>query len=231
MSLGDVIVDTDPKGRLRLGKQLDILTMSPHQRKKVLRNIVKQTKKDARTNIRQQKTVDGSKMPGRASKKKKRMFRKMAKGLAGRIKNDHHAVITWKNGGQARTAYRHHHGIDEKYTAARAKKKNGLPDYKAPATRSQAKALKKEGYRRRVARKRGKGGAILKKVSVKWIQENLTQGQAGLILRILRTGKSRGEQSWKVKVQKRPILGATQKDADKYLTAMANNALRDMNRA
>ena len=167
-------------------------------------------------------------MAPRASKKKKRMFRALGKGTVTRVRNDHQADVTWKNPGQAKVAYRHHHGVPETFTAAKAAKVYGVPDYQKPATPAQAKALNKEGYRRKVARKRGKGGAIMKRVPQKWIRENMTLGQAGLVLRLMRTNTRKGKQSWEIRPPARPILGATPADANKYLTAMATNALRQI---
>ncbi len=231
MAQPGITIDTDSRSRLRLRHQLKVLSMTPARRKQFLRRIGKEVRSDLRQNVREQKTVSGSKMAARASKKKKQMFRKMAKGMVTQIKSDHSAQISWQNIGQAKVAYRHHHGITEDYTAARAKKVNGVPDYKKNATPAQARALNKEGFRLRVARKRGKGGAVLKRVPQKWIRDNLTVGKAGLILRLMRTGSTRGKQSWKIKVPARPILGATPADADKYLTAMATNILQDIKRA
>lgn len=148
-----------------------------------------------------------------------------------RIVNDHSAVVTWKQAGQAKIAYRHHHGVPEDYTAKKAERVYGRPDYRKPATPAQAKALNREGFRRRVARKRGKGGAVLKRVPQKWIRDNMSLGQAGLILRLMRTGSTKGVQRWEIEVPERPVLGATPADADKLLTAMAQNALQRIKHA
>jgi hypothetical protein len=231
MSLGDITIDTDLRSRLRLNHQLEVLSMGSARRRLFLRQIGKEVRSDSRKNVRGQKTVTGTRMAPRATKKKKRMFRAMSKGMVTEIKNDHSADITWKNRGQAMIAYKHHHGIPENITAAKAKKRYGVPDYKKQATPAQARALNKEGFRLRVARKRGKGGAVLKRVPQKWIQDNMTVGKAGLILRLMRTDSPRGKQSWQIKVPARPILGATPADADKYLTAMATNILQDTKRA
>jgi hypothetical protein len=230
MSL-ELTLDTDKRSRLRLNHQLAVLSMGSARRKRFLRQIGKEVRADLRGNVSGQKTISGSAMEPRATKKKKRMFRAMAKGMVTNIKNDHSADITWQNLGQAKIAYRHHHGIPEDFSAAKAKKQYGVPDYKKKATPDQARALNKEGFRLRVARKRGKGGAVLKRVPQKWIQDNMTVGKAGLILRLMRTGSARGKQSWKIKVPARPILGATPADADKYLTAMATGILQETKRA
>lgn len=231
MAQSDFTFDSDPRSRLRLNHQLTVLSMGSARRRIFLRQTGKQVRADLRKNVSGQKTITGSSMEPRATKKKKRMFRAMSKGMVTKIRNDHSADVTWQNLGQAKIAYQHHHGIPEKFTAAKAKKQYGEPDYKAKATPAQARALNKEGFRLRVARKRGKGKAILKKVSQKWIQENLTIGKAGLILRLMRTNSPRGKQSWNIKVPARPILGATPADAEKYLTAMATSILQDTKRA
>jgi len=226
MALPDITLDTDQRSTLRLADQINVLTMSPAQRRRLLRKIGKETRADMRKNIQRQQTVTGSAMAPRASKKKKRMFSKMAKGMVTRIRNDHKVIVTWKQPGPAKVAYRHHHGIAEDFTAAKAARINGVPDYQKPATPAQAKALNKEGFRRRVARKRGKGSAILKRAPQKWIRDNMTLGQAGLVLRLMRTNTRKGKQRWEIKPPARPILGATPGDANSYLTAMATNALQ-----
>ncbi|MDD9304378.1 MAG: virion morphogenesis protein [Desulfobacter sp.] len=230
MALPDISIDTDKRSRLRLADQIDVLTMPPARRKRLLKEISKQTRKDMRTNIRKQQTVTGAAMEPRAGKKRKRMMGKMAKGMVTRIIGTDRAMVTWKNPAKAKLADRHHHGVPEKYTAKKAARQNGVPDYSKPATPKQAKALNKEGFRRPVARKRGKGKATLKRVSQKWIRDNMSLGQAGLILRLMRTGTRKGKQGWEIKVPARPILGATPEQANTYLTAMATNALREINK-
>jgi len=78
---------------VKLAEQIDVLTMPPVQRRRVLRDIAKKTRQDVRTNIRKQRTVSGEAMAPRAGKKKKRMFRKMAKGMVTKIVNDHEADV------------------------------------------------------------------------------------------------------------------------------------------
>lgn len=224
-------IDTDKKARLRLNDQLEILCLPTAQRRMLLRDIAKQTRADAQKNIREQQTVSGQPMAPRANKTKRKMFRKLAKGMVTKVPTDHTAVVTWKNAGQAKVADRHHRGIPEHFTAKKAAKTYGVPDYSKPATVTQAKALNQEGYRRPVARKRGKGGAILKKVPVKWIMDNMTLGQAGLILRLMRTKKRRGKQQWDINLPARPILGAAPADAESYLATMAQEALANIKRA
>jgi hypothetical protein len=230
MTSPDIRIDTDRLSRLKLAEQIDVLTMSPGNRRRLLKKIGTGVRKETRGNIQKQNTVSGQPMEPRASKKKRRMMSKMSKGMITRIEDDHSAVVTWKNPGQAMVADRHHRGIPEEFTAKKAARIYGRPNYGKPATPAQAKSLNKEGYRRLTARKRGKGKAVLKRVSQKWIRENMTQGQAGLILRLMRTDSTKGVQSWSIKVPPRPILGATPENAQIYLTAMAREALQQIKR-
>ncbi len=231
MSLVELAISSDEKRLKRLARQVNVLRLSPRQKRKLLKKIGSKTIKKTRQNIRGQKTITGSKMEGRAGKQKKRMFRKLGKNLTTKITDQDSAIVTWKHAGQAKVAYRHHHGIPEKMTAGKAKKIGGVPDYKQKATKAQARALNQAGFRARFPRKKGKGGAILKKVSQKWIMENLTMGQSGMILRLLRDGDTKGKQSWQIRVPARPVLGATPEETKKYLNAMADEALRDIKRA
>ena len=230
MAEPDLRIDTDKPSRLKLAEQIDVLTMSSAQSRKLLKKIGTGVRKDARENVKAQRTVTGGPMPARADKKKRRMMRKMPKGMVTRLIGEHDAVVTWKNGGQARVADRHHRGLDEEFTAKKAARIYGTPNYKKPATPAQAKSLNQEGFRRRTARRRGKGKAILKRVSQKWIRENMTVGQAGLVLRLMRTDTRKGKQLWTIKVPERPILGASPESADIYLTAMAQEALQQIKR-
>lgn len=231
MSSPDLIMRTPQRDMLRLMDQIAVIGMKPAQRRRTLRIIGKQTRDNVRVNVRKQRTIRGRAMAPRANRRKRKMFRRLPKRMVTNVRNDHQADVTWKHGGQAMTAYRHHHGIPENYTAKKAARIYGKPDYSKPATPAQAKALNREGFRRRVKRQRGKGGAVLKRVPQKWIRENMSMGQAGLILRLMRTGNRKGKQNWKIPVPERPILGATPKEAETYLTAMAEDALRRIRQA
>jgi len=235
MALSDIgiDIDTDPASTLRLMDQIDVLTMDPRRRRLLMRKIGKSVIKDTRLHIKKQQTVTGKKMEPRAKKRvRRKLLSKMGKGLVTKFTPDNReGVVTWKNPGHAMVASRHQHGVPESFGSVKAKKMYGTPDYKKPATPRQAASLIKAGYRARVARKRGKGKAVLKRVSKKWIQDNLTLGQAGLILRLLRTGETKGPQRWAIKVPERPFLGVTPKDANVYLTAMATQALQELRKA
>lgn len=229
MPAPDIAIRVDRKSRLRLQDQLDLLKLTPAKRRRMMNGIGKQVRLDAKKNIRQQRTIMGRAM---APRKVKRGKRKMLLGLGKKIVVDHkgdlHAEVTWKNTMTGQIARRQQDGLPERWTAAKARKVHGVPNYQAPATAAQARSLIREGFRLRTKKKRGKGVA-LKRVPMKWIRENMKLGQAGLILRLMRTGKETGPQAWAVKPASRPFLGATPEIASAVLTDLARQALRDMN--
>ncbi len=118
------------------------------------------------------------------------------------------------------------------------------PDYDAPATTRQAKALlsvnyypwpivippgKNEQYRVETGNFKGPrfGQKIIKKrrVSIRWIKENLTIGQAGAILKEMKY-ESGGADKWEEKVPARPILGVTKPDVDEYISGLAKDSAK-----
>jgi hypothetical protein len=98
-------------------------------------------------------------------------------------------------------------------TAARMARIHGRPDYSAPSTRSQAKALAAEGYKVRKANGRG-----YRRASLREITEKLSQGQASLILRQLR-GKPK-KQRWDIPVDARPFLGEKADNVQRQLVSI-----------
>lgn len=222
----ELTVTQNRREMLRLMDQIAVVSMSTPQQRRMMADIGRQTQKKTRENIRGQKTVIGSGMAARANARTKRkLLSKMGKGMQTKVVNTHRATVGWKNSGQGKVADRHHRGISETWTPKKMAKVNGTPDYTKPATHAQARALNKEGFRRQVARKRGRGKATLKRMPAKWIMENMTLGQAGLVLRLMRYKTRTGKQTWETKPAPRPILGATPEEANAFLTQMATDAL------
>ena len=155
------------------------------------------------------------------TRNKRKLLRKLGKGMVVFNQGNDTAVVSWKQRKAAQIAYQHHHGHSEKMTANRAAKRAGKADYTAPASRDMAKALSAEGYRRSVST--GNGRTKLKKVSQKWIRENMTQGQAGLVLKELR-GDS-GKKSWTLRTPARPVLGVNPAQSEQIMTGLARQAL------
>lgn len=225
MSANAVSFRDDRRGRLRLKEQLDVLALPPVKRKKLVRRMAQDVRRDARQNIRKQKTVSGQAMEPRARKRRKaKMMRGLGRQMEAFAKGDNTGVVSWKDGKTAAIAATHHHGKTVRINSSSHKRAAGTPDYHGDATRAQAKALLAEGYRHPVKGKNGK--RRLKRVSQKWIRENMTIGQAGLILRTLRDQESK--KSWTVKVPARPVLGADPADTEQFMDSLARHALAEL---
>ncbi|BCS89972.1 virion morphogenesis protein [Pseudodesulfovibrio sediminis] len=219
---------TDPRGRLRLHEQLDILSMSPRTRRNITMRMGRKVAKAAKANIRQQKTIHGTSMePRKDSRNKRKMLRGFGRHIKPYMRGTDRVEVTFGNDYTARLAGRHQYGIAEPWTTAKAQKIYKRPDYKAPTTRAQAKALKAEGYRLRVQKKRGKG-CTLRRVSIKWIMDHLSVGQAGAILRDMRTGTKRGKQQWEVKPAARPFLGPKPGTEKEFLNELARDTMAEI---
>lgn len=113
-------------------------------------------------------------------------------------------VVKFK-GAAGRIAKEHQKGLPTRMTARRAQKEKGKPDYSAPATRRQASALKEAGFKRP-----REGGNGYSKATIKWITNNMTLGQAGLVLRMLT--ESEAKQSWVIELPARSFLGTTESE-------------------
>lgn len=223
-----ISLDTDPDGRLRLIEQLELLALPPRTRRAVLKRMATEIRKDSRRNIRAQSTVHGTAMEKRrGTRVRRKMLRGLGKSMKIYARGSDRAEVTWANALTARIADRHQHGGAEDWTAGKARKVYGVPDYSQPASRTQAKALKDAGYRLRVRRPNGKG-CTLKRVPIKWICENLSSGQAGVILRLLRDGTAKGARRWTVDTPARPFLGPKPGDESRLLNDLAKQALSDI---
>lgn len=213
---------------MRLREQLDILSLPRRTRRNITMRIGRAVIKDTKANIRKQRTVYGRSMEERRdTRTKRKMLRRMGKGLKPYMRGANRVDVTWSNGLTAKIADRHQRGVPEPWTPTKALKVYGVPDFKKPATRAQAKALKAEGYRLRVKKKRGKG-CTLRRVSIKWIMENLSRGQAGTILRQMRDKTKRGSQRWEVKPAARPFLGPKPGTENMFLDDLARTALSEI---
>lgn len=219
-------VGHDTRRSARLDAQLEALGGEIKDRQKNARRLGGYVRTQARRNIRRQETVEGAPF---APRKRQRAERAMLKGLAktlaviSRSKDGGGVAVSWKNSLTARIAYRHQHGVGEEWTPERAAKVYGRPDYNAPCTRRQAKALIREGYRLMVPMKGG--GRRPKRVSVLWLEKHFALGHAGLVLRLMRTKQARGKQAWLDTVPERTHLGVTSGEADKMCERLAKTVL------
>lgn len=221
-------------GAGRLIRQVKALQQSPADRKRFMRSAGRTVVTTTRQRIKKQRTIRGQRFTPSADGKDRKLLKKHGRALRVRA-TPNSATVTWPNGLQARIASAHNEGITSHYTAARAAKeakKRGEPDYSAPATAAQAKALLKEGFKLYRGKYRGgkkKGQARAQRVSQKWIRENMTIGKAMRILRQMRDEES--ETAWKVEVPARPTLGLEQNDTDKLMDKLTNETRERMKNA
>ena len=209
----------DAQRAAAINHAIDIRTLPGTSRKRIFKNLGRELLKSSRYHIRQQKTITGKTMEKRKYGKGK-VLKNMGKTIkffvdAKKVK------LTWPNRLVARIAYRHQFGIPEVFNETRMLNIHGQPDYDQPASRKQAKALIKEGFRVSTGEtfKSGvnKGKAKKKKPSQKYIVENMSMGQAALIIRKLKKTDNPPKR-WTVKIPARPFLGVPGADASDMLS-------------
>ncbi|WP_302413498.1 virion morphogenesis protein [uncultured Desulfovibrio sp.] len=213
-------------GDRQLNAQLDRFAREARERQKLARRMGGYVRTLARRNIKRRRTVDGAAMTPR---QKRRELRPMLMGLHSQMvvraaEGNQGVNVSWDNALMAAIGYRHQEGIGENWSPGRARKVYGQPNYKARATRKQAKALLREGYRLMVPAVGG--GRRPKRVTVQWIEQKMTLGQAGLILRLIRTGQTKGKQSWRDTVPARPFLGVTPQQAEDLSQKLVKSLLK-----
>lgn len=213
-------------GNRQLNAQLDRFAREARERQKLARRMGGYVRTLARQNIKRQRTVGGTAM---TPAQKRRAARPMLMGLHRQMvvraaEGNKGVTVSWENALMAAIGFRHQEGVGENWSPCHARRVYGQPNYKARATRKQAKALLREGYRLMVPAKGG--GRRPKRVTVQWIEEKMTLGQAGLILRLIRTGQTRGKQSWRDTVPARPFLGVTPQQAEELSRKLVKSLLK-----
>ncbi|NAW58492.1 MULTISPECIES: hypothetical protein [unclassified Vibrio] len=195
---------------------IKLMQLTPVKKRRVIRRVGKAVIRDAKQNIRQQTDIHGKAFAKRKGRSKKKLLKNLARPLSDYVMADRVRVDYFKNRGAGNIAYEQQHGTAEDWTAAKLKKirskskNDSAKHYQDPATRQQAKRLIDAGFT--VVRKSGKGR---KKPSVKWITDNLTQGQFGAIYRDLTGDKPK--KTWKIQPPERAFLGMDNKAAQKRL--------------
>ncbi len=214
-------INTHPGSHRRLQEQLALVRTTPKGRKYIHQWVGRQVITKSRARVKRQEDLDGRHFKARQYNSKKRLLKKLLKG--NNIKayvGANKATVTWPNSRTGSIARGQQEGFKESFTKRDLQK--GQPDYSAPATDAQAKALIQKGYKRYVGRYKGgkkKGQARQRRVSKAWIKENMTLGQAGLVLRMMRENTQNPDQlppsksAWVVEVPERPFFGLSDKEA------------------
>ena len=194
------MIDTQIHGMLDVRSQLRALRLPASKRRTINRALSRKVASFSKSRIRQQRDLNG-----RAWKARSKGRGKMLRGLSRRMQvqaNSGTGKIRFAGG---KTAYKQQHGHTEQFDAAKAKQRYGGGNdiENKPATRSQAKRLKKMGYKRR----RGKRHT---RPTQAWIINNMSMAQAGAIIRAMDGGGSKD--SWDVVLPARSFLGVTNED-------------------
>ena len=206
------VISTSLDGAVEVCKAIQLLSMTSKQKQRFIYYLGKEIAKQARRNQREQKDVDGSSWAPRKKNRRRKSKSgktigtgKMMKNLTKSshmavFSNPYRGVVTWKNALEAWIANQQQEGISRKGYAPEGTKGYVNPK---PATDTQAKALVDVGFKRRM-----KGGK-LKRVSRKWIRDNMTISHAGVILRDMREKAPRKQ--WNIPLVARSFLGCDEK--------------------
>lgn len=210
-------------GLMPLKSQIALLKMPRSKRRRLISQVSRKVITASKGRIRQQRDLQG--MPYEERARKRRGSRRMLSRLSREIKivrNDGiEAVIGFYKPSSARIAYKQQMGTRERVIARTEAKGRDKP-----ATRRQARALREAGF---TIHKRQKSGG--KKPTLKWVQENLTVGIAGSVLRQLR--EDAGEtikQSWTTELPARSFLGATPAEVSAHVDTIFTNMTQEIAR-
>lgn len=198
---------------LNASNQIALLKLPSAKRIRILKTLGRYERALARKRIRTQTTVDGGQFEARANGKKGRMLKRLGKTLEPFVKNATRLELKHKAALTGRIAALHQDGGSEQMSASRMARIHGSPDYNAPCSRSQAKALSAEGYKVRKAKGNG-----YRRASLNEIMATLSQGQAGVILRSMRDKPNK--QRWEIPVAARPFLGDSADNVQRQLVSI-----------
>lgn len=223
-------------GAEKLLRQIKVLELPPSRQRQLNRRLGREVIRVSRQRIRQQRQIDGSAFTGRRNGRKKKMLSKLMKSNQVKVwAGSKGAKVSWKNSLTGKIARAHQEGFKEPYSASRIKReerKLGEPSPDGTATAAQAKALVDLGYKRVVGKYKSgkkKGESRKKRVSQKWIRENMSAGQAGIIIRLLR--EDAPKQFWNVEVPAREFFGLSKKEIQELGNEIVDDILEQVKQA
>ncbi|GAA4649032.1 hypothetical protein GCM10023116_13060 [Kistimonas scapharcae] len=191
-------------GDFTLRQQLQALRLTPAKQRRYHQLMGREVIKASRGRIKGQRDLNGQPWAARKNGRK-RMLTKIMRGrnvkvYAGKDK----VTVTWPNRLMGQIARRQQDGIAEPMTARRMAKIHGENRPGEEATAAQAKALKAEGFKV-YAGKYKSGKTKTRRTSQKWIKENMSKAQAGLVLRLMREEQVKTQ--WDIPLPERSFLG------------------------
>jgi hypothetical protein len=209
-------------GAKNLKRQLSILTMPPAERQRKNKILARKAMSFSKKRVRFQRGLDGMPWAPRKSRSKKKMLKGLSREMKAFATADT-GTVAYKSYVTGKIAREQQEGINKVFTKAKAQQRYGKPNYDAQATTSQAKALRNEGYK--IRRNKGKG---YKKATLKWIKENMTLGQAGVILRSMRDSEKKT--SWVIPLPARSFLGANAGEREQMMDFIFNDTRQQLKR-
>jgi hypothetical protein len=208
-----LIIKPNKAQALNASTQLALLKLPPAKRTRILKTLGRYERTLARKRISSQTTTEGTGFAPRNDGKKSRMLKRLGKTLEPYVKSANRLELKHKSAFTGRIAALHQDGGRETMSANKMARIHGKPDYDAPCTRSQAKALAAEGYK--VRKEKGRG---YRRASLREIMDTLSQGKAMLILRLLRDKPQK--QRWDIPVAARPFLGDKADNVQRQLVSI-----------
>lgn len=195
----------DEQSALSASQALEALMLPPKKRFWILKDLGRWEIRNVKSRIKRQKDTQ-NKAYEKSKSGKGPVLKSFANGMEPYVLNGaKNLKVTWKNRVKAKKAAVHQHGLTETVTAAQhiksQNKKFGEPDYGAQATDAQAHALRRLGFK--IKRK----GGGYNRLSKRNIQKRFTLGQAGIMIRKMRDGTTKGKQSWTIETPKRELVG------------------------
>jgi phage virion morphogenesis protein len=234
--MADVLSMTADRPALaRLFSQLDVLRLSPQDKRRLVKEMAMEVRRQSRKNIREQRCVDGRPMAPRKleGRKGKVTRRKMLVGLGRMMSIEASRVgsgqVSWANSYTARIADRHQHGKDEQFRTSGRKRREKDSDYYQPDARVErwlAKELLRLGYRTEVKLPNGK--VRRQRVNQRWIMKHMTRAEAVAIWHEL-SGRT-PDDTWTIGVPARPFLGVNGRQSATMLDDLAQASLVKLRR-
>lgn len=195
--------------------RLKLATMPAKQRTRFLWRLGDGLKKATARNVRTQRTPDGQPWTPRKRKPRKGGKKKMLTGLPALLAIDNTAIdmtLRFRKGSMpvhaGVVAGTHNDGMNQRRTADQASRNKPKREPET-ATKAQAKRLRLLGYKRR-----GKRGKYVN-ASTKWIQENLSYRQAGMLIKKLKDEPVK--RSWDIELPARQFMGANEAERAKII--------------
>ena len=227
-------------GKQRVKAMVGLIKASPAKRKNILRKVGRSAKTINAKRRREQQKIDGKPMQSR-KKGTKKMFAKLVRKLRYKATSEDARLFFLDNAGLVADA--HHRGIGDNFNIKKEgdeekEKKGGNPlspeSINKPATRAQAKKLVDSGEFRigkRITkngkRKNGGKGRI---PPMRWIIQNLTVGQAGLIYRSIKKQQNiQAKEKWDVPRTPRPWLGMNKQDTEQAANIIVTELAKQAN--